>query len=143
MTTWANGVYRPSHIGFSQWGIETGMLAPNASAIEAEPGMQGLIGYGPLPTMTRSEGSTVIGSVGSYNGVALIFGDRHPEVRLSNYKINCGNFLGYLFRSSGYDGYYCQPPLAIKSGATSVCNSSSAFSWCARYCMPSDVTIRI
>ncbi len=132
--------FRPAYIGLLKFGLETGMLSPTATVLDAAPALD-YVGYGDLPNLSLNENAQVVDAVGTPFGVDEVYGDRDVSFRI-NLKLGRLDFLRYLVRTAGIaPNYYGMPVLALAGGAANNF-AGTGFTWLARYCVCNSFTLK-
>jgi hypothetical protein len=151
MADYASAIYREGHEGILVVGYETGMLAPDATALPAAPALD-VIGYSGLPEIDIPEAAQLVRGVGSYRALGTVNGRRTPK--MSGHVIlsggaGCKKFLQAAFRSTSsaviadVNRFMCKPVLALGGGAASSCDTGRNMGYMLRYAMLASMKITL
>jgi hypothetical protein len=146
-----NAVYRGGHEAVLLFGVEQGMLAPDAQTIGAAPAMQ-LVGFSTPPTVTANANPQPVYAGGSADPLAMI-GGRKDVTASGQVMLGSGPGVKKFLQSAlrGADapvGSFplaqrkgCQPVSAVGFGAFDQCDSASGFLSYLRYFMMTSLSI--
>ncbi len=130
--------YRSGQQAFLKYGMETGMLAPDASVLGALPTLN-VAGYIDQPRVSNPEGTQGVDAIGDYVEIDTVEGNREPSMSFTA-KLGDATILRSALRSSALGGYMCLPVMALVTGALDTCGIDP-FSWAMRYALINSLTL--